>query len=120
MSSQHKKGCDVARGPGCEIRHSRPPFPRVHRFEVSPESRRWTLHWSMSPAVAMATTNQALIVNALFAMYDSSSWPQLANLLAFIEAQADPATLGAALEALWKSEGYIAKRGSPRYPNFVE
>ncbi len=65
-------------------------------------------------------TYQDLIANALFAMYDSFSWPDLANLLAFIESQASPATLGAALERLWKSEGYIAKRGFPRYPNSLE
>jgi hypothetical protein len=53
-------------------------------------------------------------------MYDSSSWPFLAGLLAFLESQASPTTLGTALEALWRSEGYIAKRGFPRYPNYVK
>jgi len=65
-------------------------------------------------------TYQDLIANTLFAMYDSFSWPDLANLLVFIEAQSNPTTLRAALEALWKSEGYIAKRGFPRYPNAIE
>ncbi|PYP99510.1 MAG: alpha/beta hydrolase, partial [Acidobacteria bacterium] len=32
-------------------------------------------------------TYQALIANSLFAMYDSFSWPALANLLAFLESQ---------------------------------
>ena len=65
-------------------------------------------------------TYQSLIGNTLGAMYDSSSWPFLAGLLAFLESQASPTTLGMALEALWRSEGYIAKRGFPRYPNYVE
>ena len=65
-------------------------------------------------------TYQDLIANALFAMYDSFSWPNLANLLAFIDSQASSTTLGTALQALWNSEGYIAKRGFPRYPNLVE
>jgi pimeloyl-ACP methyl ester carboxylesterase len=73
-----------------------------------------------SSGTAFAFTYQDLIANALFAMYDSFSWPNLAGLLAFIEAQASPLTLGAALGDLWRSEGYIAKRGFPRYPNFIE
>jgi len=53
-------------------------------------------------------------------MYNSFSWPSLANLLVFLESQASATTLGIALETLWRSEGYIAKRGFPRYPNSVE
>jgi pimeloyl-ACP methyl ester carboxylesterase len=62
----------------------------------------------------------ALIANALGAMYDSLAWPGFAGLLAFLEARADPATLGVALGALWEQAGFITKRGFPNYPNAVE
>ena len=63
---------------------------------------------------------QDLIVNTLVAMYDSHTWPDLANVLAYIESQASPATLGRALAKLQRSAGFIAKRGFPHYPNFPE
>jgi pimeloyl-ACP methyl ester carboxylesterase len=63
---------------------------------------------------------QDLIVNTLFAMYDSHSWPDLANFLAYIESQAGAATLGRALARLQQSVGLIPKRGFPHYPNFPE
>jgi len=53
-------------------------------------------------------------------MYDSLGWEDFAQLLADIESQASAATLGARLETLWHGPSYIAKRGFPRYPNFVE
>ena len=62
----------------------------------------------------------ALIANALGAMYDSFSWPAFAGFLAFLDAQADPATLGLALGALWEQEGFITKRGFPTYRNSIE
>jgi pimeloyl-ACP methyl ester carboxylesterase len=65
-------------------------------------------------------TYQDLIGTALGAMYDSFSWPDFANLLAFMESQASPSTLGKSLGKLWRSEGYIAKRGFPHYANFLE
>jgi hypothetical protein len=37
-----------------------------------------------------------------------------------IEAQADPATLGARLRPFRLRPAYITKRGFPNYPNFVE
>jgi pimeloyl-ACP methyl ester carboxylesterase len=75
-----------------------------------------------------------LIGDTLSAMYDSFTWPDLANFLAFLESQASPATLGAALarvrgtsslvrssEALSRAGAtYSPRRGFPTYPNFVE
>ncbi len=61
-----------------------------------------------------------LIGFTLGGLYDSSSWEDLAATLADLESQADPATLGARLRAFMTRPGYIAKRGFPRYPNFVE
>jgi pimeloyl-ACP methyl ester carboxylesterase len=75
-----------------------------------------------------------LIGDTLGAMYDSFGWPDFALFLAFLEAQASPATLGQALAAFrgtrelarTSSElsraagGYVTKRGFPAYPNFVE
>jgi pimeloyl-ACP methyl ester carboxylesterase len=63
---------------------------------------------------------QDLIVNAFASMYDAGSWPALAAFLEFIEQQASPATLGAALAKLWVDQGYISKRGFPRYRNALE
>ena len=63
---------------------------------------------------------QDLIANALFSMYDAASWPALAQFLAFIEQQASAATLGKALARLWVDQGYISKRGFPRYFNALE
>jgi pimeloyl-ACP methyl ester carboxylesterase len=63
-----------------------------------------------------------LIGDALGAMYDSFSWPFFAEFLAFLEAQANPATLGRA-RAEFRAHlgyGYDTKRGFPPYPNFVE
>jgi pimeloyl-ACP methyl ester carboxylesterase len=65
-------------------------------------------------------TYQDLIANALGAMYDSHSWPDFAQLLAFIDSQASAQQIGAALGAFWQQTGFITKRGSPKYRNFVE
>jgi pimeloyl-ACP methyl ester carboxylesterase len=61
-----------------------------------------------------------LIANTLFAMYDSLGWESFAQLLADVEAIPASATLGARVQTLLQRPAYIAKRGFPRYPNFVE
>ena len=53
-------------------------------------------------------------------MYDSFSWPDHAQFLADIEAEAILATLGARVQALFDRPMYIAKGGFPHYPNLVE
>ena len=63
---------------------------------------------------------QDLVINSLISMYDTFSWPALAELLVFLEQQAAPVTLGKALAKLWVQQGYISKRGFPRYFNAVE
>ena len=65
-------------------------------------------------------TYQDLIGNSLGAMYDSFSWPDFANFLAFIEASASPTQIGLQLHSFWEALGLITKRGFPHYPNFVE
>jgi pimeloyl-ACP methyl ester carboxylesterase len=57
---------------------------------------------------------------ALGAMYDSFSWPSFAEFLSAIESAAPASTLGARLDALWRSLGLITKRGFPEYVNFPE
>jgi pimeloyl-ACP methyl ester carboxylesterase len=63
---------------------------------------------------------QDLIINALISMYDAASWPALAEFFTFIEQEASSVTLGHALAKLWVAQGYISKRGFPRYFNALE
>lgn len=65
-------------------------------------------------------TYSDLIYSTLGALYSSFAWPFHAEFLALVEASAAPATLGAALDKVRTSLGYVNKRGFPRYPNFVE
>ncbi len=61
-----------------------------------------------------------LIGDSLRAMFESRVWPRFAGLLASLDAQASPATLGASQEAFYSELEYATKRGFPRYPNFSE
>ena len=61
-----------------------------------------------------------LIGSSLGPLYDSLSWPDHAAFLAFIEAGASPAVLGAALAATEAASGIRTFQARPRYPNFVE
>jgi hypothetical protein len=61
-----------------------------------------------------------LIAITLGAMYDSLSWEDFAQTLAAIDAQVAAPTLGARVERFLAPPGYIAKRGFPQYPNFLE
>jgi pimeloyl-ACP methyl ester carboxylesterase len=62
-----------------------------------------------------------LIAVTLGAMYDSSSWESFAQLLADVEATANPRALGVRLQPFWHpTNAYITKRGFPHYPNLVE
>jgi pimeloyl-ACP methyl ester carboxylesterase len=62
---------------------------------------------------------QDLVVNTQFALYDSSSWPALAQLLADVEAQVSPRQLGRSLGALQRASG-LTPRAIARYRNFAE
>jgi pimeloyl-ACP methyl ester carboxylesterase len=54
-------------------------------------------------------------------LYDSASWPDLAATLADLEAQAGTTALAAEVRATRQQRAmFVAKRGFPRYPNFVE
>jgi len=61
-----------------------------------------------------------LVINAFGSMYSSSSWPALADLLAFIEAQASPAEVGLQLQALREEAGLKKKGEFPAYANAPE
>jgi pimeloyl-ACP methyl ester carboxylesterase len=62
-----------------------------------------------------------LVGMTLSAMYDSSSWEEFAQLLADLDAATSPtAALRARVQAFQARPLYIAKRGFPRYPNFLE
>jgi pimeloyl-ACP methyl ester carboxylesterase len=63
---------------------------------------------------------QDLIGITLNAMYDSFLWRRLARFLADIEAQANPARLGRALDALQRAERITPAGGAGPYPNFPE
>ena len=60
-----------------------------------------------------------LIAITAGAMYDSLSWPDLAGLLAVVEANTDPAATGAALSNM-QDRLQVARRADPPYQNFVE
>jgi pimeloyl-ACP methyl ester carboxylesterase len=63
----------------------------------------------------------ALIGITLGHMYDSFSWPELAEILADLEARAGTAALAAEVRAARQQRAmFITKRGFPHYPNFVE
>lgn len=83
---------------------------------------RATPHVIVNPFTGQAIpfTYSDLIANSLGAMYNSFSWPSFARLLAFIEAFAEPAAIGAQLMALHEDLGLITKRGIPRYRNGPE
>ena len=78
-------------------------------------------------------TYSFLVGDTLNALYDSFTWPDLADFLAAIEAQVSPATLGRKLATfrgtralvsssreLSRAGGYIPKRGFPNYYNAIE
>lgn len=60
------------------------------------------------------------VADMLGALYDPGAFPDLAQFLAFLEAQADPAALGFARQEMQQASGLVNKRGFPNYPNFVE
>jgi len=61
-----------------------------------------------------------LIANTLGAMYGSDSWPSFAEFLAFLEAQAGPEDLRAALAAFHRSLGVGPRLADPDYRNQIE
>jgi len=61
-----------------------------------------------------------LIAITLGAMYNSLGWESFAQVLALIGSQADPTTLGNAIQPFLYQTAYINKRGFPHYPNLVE
>ena len=62
-----------------------------------------------------------LIGVTLGALYDSSTWPDFAALLADLEsATGSNATLQARVKAFQVRPMYVTKRGFPQYPNFIE
>ncbi len=60
------------------------------------------------------------VADMLGALYNPGAFPDLAQFLAFLEAQADSATLGFARQEMQRTSGLVNKRGFPNYPNFVE
>lgn len=72
------------------------------------------------PDGSVMTLNYAnAVLVTLIALYDSHSWEDFAQLLAFVEAEADSAVLGARLQRFWFRPAYIAKPGLP-YRNLIE
>ena len=64
-----------------------------------------------------------LIALTLNPMYDSLSWEDFDDFLAFLEGEVGlsaTSTFGSRYDATPYRPGYIAKRGFPTYPNFVE
>jgi pimeloyl-ACP methyl ester carboxylesterase len=92
------------------------------RFAALAARLRAEPHVVLNPATGQLVpfSYADLIGNALGAMYNSFSWPSFAAFLAFIEARAEPAVVGAQLAALHEELGLITKRGFPRYRNGPE
>jgi pimeloyl-ACP methyl ester carboxylesterase len=61
-----------------------------------------------------------LIGITLGGMFDSHSWPDLAALLADIEAQASAARIGRRVGQFLRTPAYLPKRGFPHYQGFAE
>jgi pimeloyl-ACP methyl ester carboxylesterase len=75
---------------------------------------------TLPSGVTRLFTYADLVSSSLGPMYDSFTWPAFAELLAAIESSATPTVLGAKLQALWESLGFITKRGVPQYQNYIE
>lgn len=63
---------------------------------------------------------QFAVIDLLLGLYNAPGYADVAAFFAFLESQADPATLGLARAEMQESVGLTAKRGFPNYPNFVE
>lgn len=61
-----------------------------------------------------------LLSDVLGALYNPFGYAEAAEFFAFLESQADPATLGFARQEMLQSIGLVNKRGFPNYPNFAE
>jgi len=73
------------------------------------------------PDGSTVRVDYSLLIAATFgALYDSSIWEELAEVLADVEAQAGSAAPAARLRRLAVRPELIAKRGFPRYPSFIE
>jgi pimeloyl-ACP methyl ester carboxylesterase len=117
--------CPLATGGGAEARYAAlADTLRTGPIRIQDPSTGETFDYTYS----------FLIGDSLGAMYNSSSWPDLALFLAFLEEQASPAALGKQLTALRGTRalartskelsrtagGYVTKRGFPQYQNFIE
>jgi len=60
------------------------------------------------------------VLDLLIGLYNPGGYAEVAEFIAFIEAQAGPAALGLQLEEMQEAVGLVNKRGFPNYPNFVE
>jgi pimeloyl-ACP methyl ester carboxylesterase len=73
------------------------------------------------PDGSIVRVDYSLLIAVTFsALYDSASWEDFAHLLADVEHQAPSIALVAKLQGLAVRPALIAKRGFPRYPNFIE
>src|SRR3954453_12722117 len=73
------------------------------------------------PDGSVVRIDYSLLISATFGtLYDSASWEDFAHLLADVEAQTASTAIAAKLQRLAVRPALIAKRGFPRYPNFVE
>src|SRR3954452_21987221 len=73
------------------------------------------------PDGSIVRIDYSLLIAVTFStLYDSASWEDFAQLLADVEHQALSTALVAKLQGLAVRPALIAKRGFPRYPNFVE
>jgi pimeloyl-ACP methyl ester carboxylesterase len=107
--------CDAA-GPACAFAGD-----ATARFAaLAAAVRAQPVHVEFPDGTSLDVNYSILIAMTLGALYDSAAWADFAAVLADLESRAAPAALGARLQRFDARPAYIAKRGFPRYPNFVE
>jgi pimeloyl-ACP methyl ester carboxylesterase len=107
--------CDAG-GPACAFA----PASAARFAALGDKLRQHPVEVTLPDGSVIDLNYSNLIAITLGAMYDSLSWEDFARVLADIEGQADPATLGARLRPFRLRPAYITKRGFPHYPNLVE
>ncbi len=105
--------CDAG-GPNCAFT----PNSAARFAQLADRMKTEPVFIAMPDGSTLVFTYDLLIINVLVSMYTSSTWADLAGLLAALEYFATPAELGVRLNALHEDLGLTTKRGTPNYANY--